>query len=62
MKRALVSALRHASTAAAGALGAIQVDPLGYFNVSFGKAVLAAFIGAAFAGSIRFLTLVGKEE
>ena len=61
MKSAIESALRHAATAAAGALGTIQVDPLGVFNVTFGKAVLASLIGAAFAGTIRFLTLVGKE-
>jgi hypothetical protein len=62
MSAALKSSLRHAATAAAGALGAIQVDPLGYFNISFGRAVLASLIGAAFAGVIRFLQLVGQEK
>ena len=61
MNTAIKSALRHAATALAGALGAIQVDPLGYFNVTFGKAVLASLVGAAFAGAVRFLSLVGKE-
>ena len=56
MREALLSALRHAATAAAGALSALQFA----VDVSFVRSVYAALAGAAFAGLIRFLMLVGE--
>lgn len=57
MKQALISSARHAATAAAGALGALQFDA----SSAFAKKVVISLIGAGFAGIIRFLTLAGEK-
>jgi hypothetical protein len=58
LKHALISSLRHTATALAGAFTALQFDA----SADFARKAAIAAGAAAFAGVIRFLTLVGEPE